>query len=630
MLISLDGVTKYFADRLILDNITAAISEGDKVGLVGVNGAGKTTLVDVICGAPYDEGEISRSSTLTVGYLKQDSGLQSGNTITAELYGVFEEVLEAGRRIDEINAQLSLVPHESEQFLRLSRELERTQSFFNSKDGYDIDVRINKILNGMGFENVDRNTVIDTLSGGEKTRLAIAKLLLEEPSLLILDEPTNHLDFETLSWLEGYLQTYKGALLLVSHDRYFLDRLVTRVWEIEDRKIMTFRGNYTSYKTQKAEYVERRQKEYEKQQEKVASMLDYAARNIARASTSNSAKSRLHQLENMELIEAPRTYTKPPSISFEIDVESVKEVLNVENLPLSAGDKKLCDSISFNVRRQNRIAVIGKNGCGKSTLMKKLLAAYTEREAGIAWGKNVSCAFYEQESRNLNPENTLLDEMRNRYPRMDRTVVQKYLGRVLLSGEEVFKQIKVLSGGERARLGFAVIMARRANTLLLDEPTNHIDLASREALEAALSKFEGTVIFVSHDRYLINAIATHVLAFDNGNVKMYEGGYDAYLAAKALEAPAVEVKAEKAASANEVQYYRSKKQRSEEAARKSRIAFLERRMGELENEKSEIEAQLTLPDVASDFEKATELCNRLDAIKTEYESSENEWLELSM
>ncbi len=630
MLISLDGVTKYYADKLILDGISASIEENDRIGLVGVNGAGKTTLVDVICGADYESGEISRASTLSVGYLKQDSGLQSGATIEAELYSVFSEVLSAGKRIEEIHTELAVTPHESVSYDRLLRELSRLEAFFAAKDGYGIDVRINKILNGMGFEGVSRQSVIDTLSGGEKTRLAIAKLLLEEPSLLILDEPTNHLDFETLSWLEGYLQTYKGALLLVSHDRFFLDRLTNRIWEIEDRKIMTFRGNYTSYKAQKAAFVERRQKEYEKQQEQIASMLDYAARNIARATTSNSAKSRLHQLENMEIIEAPRTYTKPPSISFELDSESVKNVLSVQALPLSAGDKPLCDSISFDVRRGDRIAIIGKNGCGKSTLMKTALAAHTLREPHITWGKNVSLAFYEQESRNLNPENTLLDEIRTRYPRMDRTLAQKYLGRVLLSGEEVFKKVSVLSGGERARLGFAVIMARRANTLLLDEPTNHIDLMSREALEDALAKFEGTIIFVSHDRYLINAVATHILAFENGSVKMYSGNYDAYLAAKALEAPVAVQRAEKKASENEVQYFRSKKQRSEEAARKSRIAALEKKMAELETSRAQIEADLAKDDIAADFEKVAALCESLEEIKNEYELCENQWLELSM
>lgn len=634
MLISLDNVTKYFADRLILENITTSVSEGDRIGLVGVNGAGKSTLINLICGMDYESGTISKAQSVSIGYLKQDSGLVSHNTIRDELYGVFSDVLAAGTRIDEINLLLSTEKNE-EKYTALSRELERLRAFFDAKDGYGIDVRINKILGGMGFADVPRDTVIDTLSGGEKTRLAIAKLLLEEPSLLILDEPTNHLDFETLSWLESYLLSYKGAILVVSHDRYFLDKLVTRIWEVEDHRLMTFKGNYSAYKVQKAEYILHRQREYEKQQEQIRSMKEFAERNIVRATTSTRAKSRLHQLENMEIIEAPRTYTKPPSISFELDAPSVKELLGVNIPRLYAGDKLLCEGLSFNVQRGARIAIIGRNGCGKSTLMKRLLAAHELRESEISWGKNSTVAYYEQEGRNLNPENTLLDEMRTRYPRLDQTSARGYLGRVLLSGEEVFKQVKVLSGGERARLSLAIIMPKRANTLLLDEPTNHIDLMSREALEEALKKYEGTIIFVSHDRYLINAVATHVLSFEDNTVKMYEGGFDAYItersAALAQRAMVQEKeRIQKAQSENEVQYYRSKKQRSEDAAKKRRISALEALIEELDARMAEIEALLADEAVASDFEKVSALCTELEKIKIKKEESEEEWLTLSM
>ncbi|MEG2429923.1 MAG: ABC-F family ATP-binding cassette domain-containing protein, partial [Oscillospiraceae bacterium] len=344
--------------------------------------------------------------------------------------------------------------------------------------------------------------------------LALAKLLLSAPKLLILDEPTNHLDFKTLMWLEDYLTNYKGGLLVVSHDRYFLDKMVTKTWEIEHRQIFSYNASYSKYKILRAERIKRETKEYEQQQNKINSMVDFAKRNIVRATTSNMAKSRLHQLENMEVLEKPIDIIKTPTFNFTYQKNPVKDLLTVENLQLKVGfgtdQKILCDNINFEIKRGEKVAIIGANGIGKSTLLKALVGVSLQ-QGTINWGANVSFAYYEQENKTLNYENTAIDELWNRYPRMSQTDIRTMLGQVLITGDNVFKKIGVLSGGERARIAFAVMILQHANTLVLDEPTNHLDLQSKEELEQSLSNFDGSILLVSHDRYFLNTIPTKII-----------------------------------------------------------------------------------------------------------------------
>ena len=631
MLISVTGVYKYFGERLVLENINATVNAGDKIGLVGINGAGKSTLINLITGRLFaDEGDIAKAKNLRIGILEQNSGLDTANSIEQEMKNAFSDALSAKKRADELALQMAEVEPSSTEYKIITEKYNREMAIFEAQDGYNMELHINRVLAGMGFAGRDLSVPTGTLSGGEKTRLAIAKLLLEAPDLLILDEPTNHLDFATLAWLEEYLSGFKGALLIVSHDRYFLDKLTNRIWDVEDHRLKAYKGNYSQFKVQKQMDTELALKEYEKQQTKIASMTDYAQRNIARASTSNSAKSRLHQLENMEVLEKPRTHMPSPSFSFEYDTPTVKDALTVNNLPIVAGeDNVLCESVSFEMKRGQRIALIGVNGCGKSTLLKTLVGEIYPKGGEIVWGKHTKIGYYEQEGRNLDGEKTVLDEIRHRFKNLLEYEARGLLGRVLISGDNVYKQIKVLSGGEKAKVCFAVLMATRANTLVLDEPTNHIDLLTRESLEKALSEFDGNLIFVSHDRYFINAVADRIIEIDGGQIKQYEGNYDAYALQKSAQKLEQAVVKEEQRSKEENSYYRSKKQRAADVAKKKRISELERLIEECDEREKVLTEEMASPDVASDYALLAEKCAKLEKLKTDRENYTEEWIILN-
>ncbi|MBR3870697.1 MAG: ABC-F family ATP-binding cassette domain-containing protein [Clostridia bacterium] len=631
MLISVTGLYKYFGEKLVLENINATVNAGDKIGLVGINGAGKSTLINLITGRLFaDEGDIAKAKNLRIGILEQNSGLDTANSIEQEMKNAFSDALSAKKRADELALQMAEVEPSSTEYKTITEKYNREMAIFEAQDGYNMELHINRVLAGMGFAGRDLSVPTGTLSGGEKTRLAIAKLLLEAPDLLILDEPTNHLDFATLAWLEEYLSGFKGALLIVSHDRYFLDKLTNRIWDVEDHRLKAYKGNYSQFKLQKQMDTELALKEYEKQQTKIASMTDYAQRNIARASTSNSAKSRLHQLENMEVLEKPRTHMPSPSFSFEYDTPTVKDALTVNNLPIVAGeDNVLCESVSFEMKRGQRIALIGVNGCGKSTLLKTLVGEIYPKGGEIVWGKHTKIGYYEQEGRILDGEKTVLDEIRHRFKNLLEYEARGLLGRVLISGDNVYKQIKVLSGGEKAKVCFAVLMATRANTLVLDEPTNHIDLLTRESLEKALSQFDGNLIFVSHDRYFINAVADRIIEIDGGQIKQYEGNYDAYATQKSAQKLEQAVVKEEQRSKEENSYYRSKKQRAADVAKKKRISELERLIEECDEREKVLTEEMASPDVASDYALLAEKCAELEKLKTDRENYTEEWIILN-
>lgn len=636
MLVSLQEVGVSFGAVTILKDVTAEVQENSRIGLIGANGAGKSTLLNTICGIQeYETGEISRKPSLNIGYLKQNSGLSGSNTIWDEMRSVFQPILEAQQEIERLHDRMANCEPNSEEYRMLSREYDRNLAYFEGNDGYLIDVKIKTVLNGMGFEDKDSQTVISTLSGGEKTRLALAKLLLSEPELLILDEPTNHLDFKTLQWLEDHLASYKGAIIVVSHDRYFLDKTVREIWEVEFQGLRVFPGNYTKYKELKAELMARWEKEYEAQQEEIADLNDFIAKNLTRASTSKMAKGRIKRLEHMELIDRPREYKKEISLRFDFNRDPVKEVLLVENLSLTVGEgterKHLFDHLSFTIQRGEKIAVIGENGIGKSSLLHALRGELAPDCGKIRWGQEVKASYFDQENRQLHPELTVLEELWSRWPRKTETEIRNMLGRVLLQGEDVYKKVSVLSGGERAKLAFAILMMEHGNFLMLDEPTNHLDLRSKEILEDALWEFKGTLLFVSHDRYLLKAVPDRIIEIFSDHVEVFNGNYDYYLEKQqekaALQAAQPAVKQEKEEKV--VSGYRTKQQKAEEAQRRARLRQVETRVEELEQEIAAIEESLQHPErFEGGYREMEEECERLDSLREELNQRMEEWLEL--
>ena len=632
MIISLENVFKYYGADCILRNVCASINDKDRIGLVGANGEGKTTLLNVLTGElDYEEGTVSLTNGKVIGYLHQNSGLSNGKTIQQEMEAVFADLLALGEEVDALQRQMAQVHDDPTEYEKVSAEYQKKLARFEAADGYQVQVKINTVLGGMGFASYDRNIVTDNLSGGEKTRLATARLLLLEPDLLILDEPTNHLDFKTLSWLEDYLSSYKGALLVVSHDRYFLNRLVDHIWELERTVLTTYRGNYSSYVVQKKERVERQLKEYEMQQEQIKSMEEYVAKNIARASTSKSAKSRLAALERMDRIEKPVIWEKKAAFRFEYDEPPVKDVFHGENMSIAVGEgegrKVLCRGMRLDVMRGEKIAIIGPNGVGKSSLLKAIQELIPLEEGHFEWGQKVKTTYYEQENRQLHPEKTAINEIWDRFPNLYEVQVRSILGQVLLSGDDVYKLVGSLSGGERAKVAFAVMMLERGNVLILDEPTNHLDIGSKEMLEDALEAFDGTIIMVSHDRYLLNRIPNRIIEMTANGYEIYDGRYDYYVEHKVEPQPVKEQVSEEKKQASQ-KFYRTKADRARQAAAKKRIAFLEKTIESNEQLIEQLTEQMSDPQIAADYQKVEEICGQIEQLKNQNESFGEEWLEL--
>lgn len=632
MIISLENVFKYYGADCILRNVCATINDKDRIGLVGANGEGKTTLLNVLTGElDYEEGTVSLTNGKVIGYLHQNSGLSNGRTIQQEMEAVFADLLALGEEVDALQRQMAQVHDDPTEYEKVSAEYQKKLARFEAADGYQVQVKINTVLGGMGFASYDRNIVTDNLSGGEKTRLATARLLLLEPDLLILDEPTNHLDFKTLSWLEDYLSSYKGALLVVSHDRYFLNRLVDHIWELERTVLTTYRGNYSSYVVQKKERVERQLKEYEMQQEQIKSMEEYVAKNIARASTSKSAKSRLAALERMDRIEKPVIWEKKAAFRFEYDEPPVKDVFHGENMSIAVGEgegrKVLCRGMRLDVMRGEKIAIIGPNGVGKSSLLKAIQELIPLEEGHFEWGQKVKTTYYEQENRQLHPEKTAINEIWDHFPNLYEVQVRSILGQVLLSGDDVYKLVGSLSGGERAKVAFAVMMLERGNVLILDEPTNHLDIGSKEMLEDALEAFDGTIIMVSHDRYLLNRIPNRIIEMTANGYEIYNGRYDYYVEHKVEPQPVKEQVSEEKKQASQ-KFYRTKADRARQAAAKKRIAFLEKTIESNEQLIEQLTEQMSDPQIAADYQKVEEICGQIEQLKNQNESFGEEWLEL--
>lgn len=643
MLLNVEHLYKYFNGQALLKDINFTVEDREAVGLIGINGCGKSTLLNIITGSEgYDKtpeglGSVNIAGKASIGFLRQNSGLNSELTIGEEMKNAFAPLLETLDKMKILEKKMAY----GGDIDSISHEYAELSSYFEARDGYRIDVKIKQVLNGMGFGSTPTDRVISTLSGGEKTRLALAKLLLEEPNLLILDEPTNHLDFETLMWLEDYLKGYKGAIIIVSHDRYFLNKVCTRICEIEQGRLTSYRGDYSSYLVQKKMNSERQLKEYEAQQKEIAKLEDYVAKNLVRASTSKMAKSRQHMLDRIERIDKPLMYSKPPKIKLEYDIEPTKDIVRVVDCPLVVGEgadkKELIKSLTMNVRRGEHVAIIGANGIGKTSILKLIQGIIPHEGGNISWGGNVKISYFEQEHAILDLHKTVLEEIMDRYPRLSEQQARSVLGAVLLTGENVFKPISVLSGGERAKLCFAIMALNRGNVLVLDEPTNHLDLSTKEVLEDALAEFGGTIILVSHDRYLLNKVASRIIEIKHDEVNSYEGNFDAYSeavnAARQLkmqsEAEIKRAEEEKAYKENKARQYRSKEQRAADAQKRNRIRELEKEIEGTEVLIFELENAISDPEIASDYSKMSEKCKELEEAKTALDQKMDEWAELS-
>lgn len=536
MLVQLNNVGKSFNGEILISNINLKVEEAEKIGLIGVNGAGKSTLLKMIYGdLSHDEGEIIKSRGKTFAYLKQDSGLNLENSIKEEMLSVFNELLNVERELRQLEKLMSSqeIIEDYEKLEKIMKKYSSKTDYFVMQGGYEIEAKINTILNGIGFKNFDLNIKVSKLSGGQKTKLSLAKILLNEPDLLMLDEPTNHLDLEALNWLEGYLKSYKGAVLIVSHDRYFLDSTVSVIYEIERGKSKRYTGNYSKYVSLKAEEKELHIKNYERQQEEIKRLQTFVDKNIVRATSAKAAKSKRKAIERMEKIDVPLGDLKKVNMNFEIKSKSYKEVLQFKEGIVSVGEgenkKILTEDLNFDLTRGDRVALIGPNGVGKTSLLKVLIGDLQLEYGSINWGKDVQIGYYDQEHEKLNPNNTILEEVWDDFPTMKESKIRGVLGRFLFSGEDIFKKIGDLSGGEKSRVALSKLMLIEANLLLLDEPTNHLDLQSKEVLESALKDYEGTILFISHDRYFINKIGNKVMELTKEGVKCIKGNYDDYL-----------------------------------------------------------------------------------------------------
>ena len=615
MLLSADNLQFGFNGGSLLEKISFSLNEGDRVGLIGGNGEGKTTLIRLILGElECESGTLFRKNGIRIGYLAQNGGYDSANTVFEEMREIFAADIKAIDTLRDVEERISKTNEHSDEYRILSAKYEALNKQIAARDSYNFEVRIRTVLNGMGFESVYEQP-ISTMSGGEKTRLKLCRLLLENPELLILDEPTNHLDMKTLFWLEEYLSAFKGAILTVSHDRYFLDKLVSHIYELENKKLSVFKGNYTKYKVLKAEKTAHLLKEYEKQQEERAHMQEYVDRNLVRASTTKMAQSRRLALEKMELIEKPALPPTPPRFVFTYAEKPYERVLEVNGLHLKAGDKTLLESASFNLMRGEKCAVIGDNGTGKSTLIKEIVRG---KDPAIRFARFVKIACFDQENANLNPNESVLSELWGRHVLWDQTKVRSILAQAGLIAEDMDKKVYMLSGGERAKLALAVFECEQGNFLILDEPTNHLDLPARESLEDALKTFDGTLLFVSHDRYFIRALAGKVLELDEGKATEFKGSYDEYMAYKStLKIAEKKIEPIPAPSVSQKETtYRSKEERAADTKRRTRIKKIEEEISALEEETESVNNELADPTVTANFALLNEKCNRLEEIKT--------------
>jgi len=638
IVLQVNQLTKSFLADEILSGVKLEVQHRDRVALVGRNGAGKSTLLKIIAGQmSYDSGDIIIPKDIQIGYLEQHAGLNSTLTIWNEMMTIFESLLAQEQLLRSLEQQMAdpTVYENPTMYAKVMSEYDQLQHTFKDAGGYQYESDIRSVLHGMQFYSEDYDKPISSLSGGQRTRLALAKLLLSKPDLLILDEPTNHLDIETLSWLESYLKGYEGAILIVSHDRYFLDQVVSIVYEVSRHRVTKYPGNYSAYLDEKAKNYERDVKLYERQQDEKAKLEDFIQKNIARASTTKMAQSRRKMLERTEWMESPDGDEKSASFGFTIERQSGNDVLSVDELTIGYNDRTISRGINLRTFREDRIALVGPNGVGKSTLLKTIVKDLSPLAGSIRYGTNVQIGYYDQEQTKLSSNKSVLKELWDEWPLMNEKDIRTVLGRFLFSGEDVDKAVSSLSGGEKARLALAKLMMQKANFLILDEPTNHLDLDSKEVLENALIDYPGTLLFVSHDRYFINRIATKVVELSGTGSFEYLGDYDYYVEKKQ---ELLELAQMKAASQPQVQQDLPDKTTTskidKEAKKRERqirrtIEDLESKMQETSAIVARLEEALCDSAIFTDHEKISMLQAELATAKEQHELLELEWLELN-
>ena len=630
IILQANKIERSFAGEVLFDNISLQVDERDRIALVGKNGAGKSTLLKILVGEEEPtSGEINKKRDLSLSYLAQDSRFESSNTIYDEMLHVFDDLRKTEKTLRQM--ELEMGEKTGADLEKLMQDYDRLSEEFRQAGGFTYEADIRAILNGFKFDESMWQMKIEELSGGQNTRLALAKMLLEKPNLLVLDEPTNHLDIETIAWLENYLVNYSGALLIVSHDRYFLDKVATITLDLTKHSLDRYVGNYSSFVEQKEQKLLTEAKNYEKQQKEIAALEDFVNRNLVRESTTKRAQSRRKQLEKMERLDKPEAGTKSAHMTFHSDKTSGNVVLTVEEAAVGYDDQILSEPINLDIRKMNAVAIVGPNGIGKSTLIKSIVGQIPFIKGEARFGANVEVGYYDQTQSKLTPHNSVLDELWNDFKLTPEVEIRNRLGAFLFSGDDVKKTVGMLSGGERARLLLAKLSMENNNFLILDEPTNHLDINSKEVLENALIDFDGTLLFVSHDRYFINRVATQVLELSDEGSTLYLGDYDYYLEKKAeLEAlAAAQAEADPVSSTEEVtsnDYHLQKQNQKELRKITRRIEQLEAEMEELDQKIQDITETMHSTNDAADL---VQLQSELDQLTVQQEAVMEEWAELS-
>ena len=634
MLLTMQQVSKGFLDEPVLKNIDLAVREDDRIGLLGVNGVGKSTLLQIAAGVlPCDTGTVDRKNGLRIGYLRQNEALDSENTLEAEIRLALQDVFDTRARLSELSERMADADPQIGGYRALSAEYDRCTAEYAALDGYSADVRIETVLNGLGFGGFDRQMSVKNLSGGEKIRFAIAKTLLQNPELLLLDEPTNHLDFQMLSWLESYLAAYKGAVIVVSHDRYFLDSVAKDICELERGRLVRYKGGYSAFLVQKEERVRTLEKAYQKQQTQLAAMREYVQKNLARSSSTNSVGSRVKALEKAEEMELPNPRQPVAHFDFPYDYPPHKLVLELRNVGVHVGNrlsgKQLYDDVDFEIEKGEKIALVGPNGVGKSSLLKAILKKIPATGV-IRLGGNVRVGYFDQELADLDLNCTVLEAVHRRFPAKTEHEIRSALARLLITDEAVYKRVRELSGANRAKVAFCILMFTRANFLILDEPTNHLDYTAKEALDDALRRFDGTMLVVSHDRYFLNSVPTMIAEMQPQGITLYPGKYDDYVAAKAQSVSNVsaENSKSKAVSEQKAAYVSARKNKAEERRRRARAAALQKEIEDGYRKLNALKAECELPDVAVNYARLSALTEEIEALTETVDALETEWLTL--
>jgi ATP-binding cassette subfamily F protein 3 len=632
--ISCNNINKSFGIDVILKDISFTVNIGDKIGLIGKNGTGKSTLFKILSGQiPYDSGDIFMAKNMNIGYLKQDPDFDENKTIYEECIPIFRNIIDMEKNLRDLELEISKYEnHDSPEFKKLMNSYSNLLEEFNKNNGYGYKSEIRGVLKGLSFKDEDFNKPIYQLSGGQKSRLNIAKLLLKKPDILLLDEPTNHLDIDAIAWLENFLKNYSGTLMIISHDRYFLDQVVGKIFEIENHSIIGYEGNYTKFVEYKKDLYEnqlkkyqQQQKEIERQEEMIRRFKQHGTEKLAKR-----AKSREKALEKIDIVEKPTLNNYRTRIKFDTDIKSGREVLKVQNLSKSFEDSPLFSNVNFDIYRGERVGLIGPNGIGKTTLFKILLGKLDYNGGNINIGHNVFLGYFDQEQSNLNEDNNLIDEVCNENPKISIPEARNLLASFLFTGDEVFKKVGDLSGGEKSRLSILKLMLSKANFLLLDEPTNHLDLPSKEVLEEALTGYNGTILTISHDRYFLNKVATKILEMSKEGIVEYLGNYDYYVEKKRLLESPEEESSDNIKTKTQLKEERRKEKLKKAKRKKQRLMLkeLEAKIAALEDQIAHLELMMCDEDIYSNPDKSREIHEKHESIKTQLENLYEKWEEI--